>query len=499
MPRNAPHTEATKRKISETRKKQEAVKKAALSQKLAKVPIKDAISQVTRRDGRGGRYRNITLSRVNSALVSTDSGRLKDWIEFTETMLADDPHLLGLVNVRKNMVAGSELYVEPDSDDELAKAAADFVRQSLDAIPRFRKALKALLDGPFSGIGLNEIMWTQVGQNTLIEALKPLSPKKFKFNEDLELCVDDPENQEHNGKKLSDFRSKFVTHLPGVLTPYYPNKDGLLRAVSWYWAFKKQGIGYWLSGAERFAFPAIVATVPENTAETIVTGLRQMLAQLSTDQGIVLQEGVNLDTLNQGTVSGGDAVWHNLEKYFDAQMTKLISGGTLNTDQGDKGSHSLGEVHERTRLDIAIDDAEALAETLKSDLVIPLLQLNTHRFGGVMPPIPRLWFDIREYKPIEQWHVGLGVIKNNQVLEELGLPRMPKDKGGEDIAAFISQEGTQQVESSPDLETPEEAPNAEKIQDTALNGAQVQSLQSLITDVATGILPAESAIEVIIR
>jgi phage gp29-like protein len=102
-----------------------------------------------------------------------------------------------------------------------------------------------------------------------------------------------------------------------------------------------------------------------------------------------------------------------LARFCNQEISKAILGNTLSTEVSSSGGNrALGEVHERTEEDIATDDAAALAETIRRDLVAPIVQFN-------MPegtPIPRIAFISEEQVDL------LKVAQRDQILINSGLP-----------------------------------------------------------------------------
>lgn len=426
-------TEEHKKKISEARKKQEALKKLALEEFQAenKAPSKGSISRTVAKDARYAPYLNLNPMTVRGILDSTYDGRLDRWMELCDEIIASDPHIAGLVETRTMAVAGADWYIEPYDESSEAKKAAEDLRSRFEALQNQAKVFEGLLWGIFAGVSFAEVDWTVTEDGeTVFTRIVPKHGKKFLYDSDFEPCIYDVDSPHHE-KKLASFGPKFLVHTPGKLNRYYPTRAGLLRSLALFWLFKKEGVTCWLKGAAKYAYPSIYALFPEDTDEEVVEALVQSLRRFSSDSVAVFESGIEINTLDQSSVSGGDSVWSNLVKLFDSQATKLITGGTLTVDAGSKGSYALGEVHERTRTDISIADAEALAETFRNQLFRPYFQLNKHRYGGKIPPLPRLWFDIREYPQIQPWHTELGIITKNQVLESLGLPRIPGPAGNE--------------------------------------------------------------------
>jgi phage gp29-like protein len=71
-------------------------------------------------------------------------------------------------------------------------------------------------------------------------------------------------------------------------------------------------------------------------------------------------------------------------------MSKMVLGGTLVSDPGDRGARSLGEVHLRAMSLLLKSDAENLADTIRRDLFVPLVRANL----GDRAPVPFIAFGV---------------------------------------------------------------------------------------------------------
>lgn len=433
-------TEETKRKISLTRKKQEQEKKLALAHLKGTAPNPAGIAKpskpgilIRRRDTAWAENAlNLTPSKIRAILQGTQSGQLRDWADFCDGLIGMDAHLASLVITRKNAVAAHKLTVEPAIEQASDRAVADFIQAQLDRIPNMRGVVSHLLHGMFTGAAVAEIdwevRWVAGDWQYWIKDIRPLHLRKFSYDDELKLRVDDSHSPGH-GERLEDYPDNFIVHTPGVLSPY-PNVDGYMRPAAWYSAFKRKGLTYWLAGAERFAFPAMLAVAPQNADETVLDNLRKDLENMTADAIAVVKQGVELRPLFSGA-AGGDVVWLTLAKYLDAQMTKLITGGTLTVDAGSAGSYALGEVHERTRNDLSVGDAESLAETIKRSVVASLLRLNSHWLPSAASPT--VYFEgVEQFDPLQPHHMASGLFTKNDIRRDVGYPPLPVGRGGDE-------------------------------------------------------------------
>lgn len=445
-------------KISESMKKMHAERKMREEEAMR---IQESLSQrfasiSNYRDALRYSFVNLTPSGIRGILDSTKTGYLLNWSDFCDYILEMDPHIKGLVNIRTHSISGKKMIIEPGDNSESAKLAASFVRESIDNIPEFDKLTRQMLMGIFKGAAVAEIIYKRNEEKNCfdIEEIVPISLRRIKIR--LNPVEEDGQrfqtpattgfgrwiysywnygnNAYGEGIDVQEmFPGKFLIHSPG--DEEIPHYRGLFRSLAYSWFFKQAATAFWASGAEKYAFPVTYGKVPRTTPEASRLNLVQNINNLANDAAAVFDEDVTIDTINPGA-TGGDSVWKQFLGYLNAEMTKLLLGGTLSVDAASTGANrALGEVHERVREDLMLADAHALSETFKHQLVKPLIEYNLHLFGGVMPVLPKISFDVvtRDYEPISQLHVDSGVVTVNELRDSAGLLPWSKEQGGEEI------------------------------------------------------------------
>ena len=96
--------------------------------------------------------------------------------------------------------------------------------------------------------------------------------------------------------------------------------------------------------------------------------------------------GVDAGFDRAADVRGRAEVFKEFVSYLDSRISIAVLGQTLTTEQGDRGSQALGNVHQTVREDIEESDARQLAGVLRRDFVIPVVALN----HGMRKTYPRV-------------------------------------------------------------------------------------------------------------
>ena len=402
-------------------------------------------------------FTNITADQIRGILNSTRQGYFMTWSDACDYIMEMDPQIKGMVTIRTHQITGKKILIDPADETIEAKQAADFIRKEINKIPDFDRLIRQMLMGIFKGVATAELVWKRneetntfeikeiasISQRRLKVRLMPVYQDGDHFQTNATLGYGDwvwsywnyGDNAYGEGIDVQGmFPGKFLIYSPGdeIELQY----RGIFRTAIWAWFFKQAGTAFWAAGIEKYAFPVTWASVPKATPENVRYQLSSNLNNLANDASVVVDEDVDINTINTGT-TGGDNAYKAFVEYWDSQLAKLILGSTL-TIQGGTGSanRSLGEVGERTIQDLVYADACSLAEMLKHQLVKYLLEYNTHLFGGVCPPIPNISFDVEEknIQPIDQLIIDANAITVNEVRKAYGLSPWTSEQGGENVA-----------------------------------------------------------------
>jgi phage gp29-like protein len=108
-----------------------------------------------------------------------------------------------------------------------------------------------------------------------------------------------------------------------------------------------------------------------------------MLEALGTDAVAILSKNIELQMLEPRS---GDKPYQPLQEYCNNEVTILWLGQHLTTDLRGEGSRAAAEIHDRVREDLLVDDIADEAQTIRRDLLGPLVWA---RFGDGVP-VPHL-------------------------------------------------------------------------------------------------------------
>jgi len=465
-------------------------------------------------------FTDLPFERVVSILKSAESGDTERWADLTRRMLSSDDHLCSVYETRINGVAGSKWKLTPGESKpelaDLAKRAADDCERVMKALPSFRRSMRDLLDGVGVGWSIAEIIWEPRGDEWVPADLIWIHPRRFRFDEFFTPYLWDDGlagiNASERGQPMSSrvgaagmalTANKYVVHIPRVL-PNYPTSSGLLLACVRPWWTKLWAQKFQLSGAELAGNPRYMATAPQAAPANVFEELLDNLNQLSADGIAAFREGTQVQ-VQAPLAQGAGGVWDSIRAHCDAAFSKAILGSTLNVEIGNEGgsraaAESQGDMTITPRI---MADSVSLWETLSRDLLRPYLVFNRHRYGGVVPPIPRGEMVLHEPRAeIDELLVRSGAVTLNELRQSRNLEPLTQS-GDALLPAELAQPTlSPQPALLPDIGVGDGAGLAgpgvvEKAADTALNGAQVGSLLEIVARVARGEIPRETGIELI--
>lgn len=264
--------------------------------------------------------------------------------------LMGDAHVTSVVISRKagtlareyNWLPGKEQDEEPTPQ---AKKLRDNFNANLKDIDCYNVTAQ-MLDAPYYGFTPIELKWKPRNGRIDLVGIEPKPHRWFQYdvdtNEPRFLTIDNM----WDGEPLSPGKFVFVRHFPTFDNPYGMR---LLSRCFWPVTFKRAGLKYWVTFAEKYGMPFLFGELPMNANEDDQDVLLSKLSSMVQDAVAALQNGteVQVEQFSSTTTDTHE----RLKNAMDAEVSKVILGQTLTTEAGEKGARSLGEVHERVQDD----------------------------------------------------------------------------------------------------------------------------------------------------
>lgn len=318
-----------------------------------------------------------TLQHADDTLIQQGGGKgLEIYSE-----LERDTHAFAMLQKRKKGLTARNWEVEPGGDRPIDQEAADLVEEILEALP-FDRICEDLLDATLKGYAICEVVWMRDGNRILPARIKTHEQRRFRFDENWKprlltwtAMLDGIELPER----------KFIVHRFGVKgnNPY-----GLGLGTRLFWAvlFKREGVAFWLHFLEKFAGPTVVGKTPYGILTEDQRKLMRSLESVRTSSAITVPIGTDIEFLE--ATRSGSVTYEQWLAYWDRQISICVTGETLTTQVGESGGNrALGEVHQEM-LDLLVDsDGDALADTLREQLLEWIVGYNLP--GAAVPYVSR--------------------------------------------------------------------------------------------------------------
>jgi len=391
---------------------------------------------------------------------------------------------------RQLAVIGKNWQVDPGGTSRIDKKAADYLREQLNNVG-WDRVTNGMLFGVYYGFAVSEAIYVRDGANIVLEDIKVRNRRRFGFDGFGRLRMKTP--QQPLGELLPD--QKFWTFCTGSDHDDDPYGTGLGHWLYWPAFFKRNGMKYWLLFLEKFGQPTAKGKYGPNATPEERTKLLQALAAISTDSGISIPDGMEIELIE--AARSGTADYVSLYDRMDAAIAKVVLGQTAST-QGTPGRLGNDDLQGDVRLDIIKADSDLVCESFNRSVVKWLVEWN---FPGAN--LPRVYRNIEPpedlskradrdskiltlgYKPTQQYiqqTYGDGFEEKQPEPSPLQLgqaPTVPAAKEPASFAAAITtgeQPPSQMVEQA---RSNTEAPLAEWINQVKALAEKAESLEQL--------------------
>lgn len=391
---------------------------AVLSQELAE-PTDHGIRRVIEDRQASG----LTPERLARILRSAETGEARDYLTLAMEMEERYLHYASQLQTRRLAVEGIEPTV--NAPDGVPAKIVDLVTELVEG-SKFADLAGDLTDGVGKGYAAVETMWEYERRALRPVELKWRDPRFFVFDRlslsEMRLATD---AQPFEGEELPPY--KFVRHLPRTRVGI-PMRRGLARPAAWAFLIQSFGLKDWAAFAEVYGVPLRLGRYGPNASEADKRSLLRAVRMISNDGAAIAPTGMEIEFVK---VEGqhGAAVFGELIDYVDANVSKLVLGQTMTSDDG--SSLAQAQIHNEVRLDIAKADARQLAQTINRDLIEPFVAFNF----GPQDAYPQVDFPVTEPEDTKALTenvarlVPMGFrVSQKDLRDRLGLPEPGADE-----------------------------------------------------------------------
>ena len=459
----------------------------------------------------------LTPAKLAGIFKEADQGDVSRQAELFEEMEEKDTHLYSTLQTRKNAVLGLDYDLIPWSESAGDKKIRDFCSDCLFNLATLEESLLDLLDALGKGYALSEITWGFDGGKAVIECFNWIHAKKAVFYElGVGMWAKSPEvprvmteAEPIRGEAMPPF--KLVYHRYKARSGY-DTRAGLLRVCAWMYLFKNYGIKDWVSFAEVFGMPLRLGKYEAGADQATKDALLAAVQSLGSDAAGIISKSTEIEFIESAKNAAANNIHETLALFCDRQMSKAILGQTATTE-GTPGKLGNEEAQNEVRHDLLKSDAEALAGTIRHQIIRPLVGYNF----GWDKPLP--WFkffheepeDLKTLMEVYKGAVSIGFRPSVEHISERFKIPLPKE--GETLVSPVEdpQGGpppqARQVESRliaavnrPPAFTPEQEAIEGLIRRSALSAASVFTVnEALIVEAVRASSSYEEAMQRILE
>ena len=232
-----------------------------------------------------------------------------------------------------------------------------------------------------------------------------------------------------------------------------PRQIGNLAIPAFWVILKRNNVGDWADFAEIFGRP-----VREGTYDAWDESARQKLlndiAALSGAGVFVHPSGTELKLIQADNVSGGGDLYEKLGQFCNNEISKSVTGNTLTTEAGNKGTQALGTVQKEGEEDINFFVKQQILNILNYEMTDVFASLGVNTQGGeffFVPPKSRNTTEKANVLKTLKNDLGLP-ISDDYLYEEFGIP---KPDNYEELKAELRSKGASRPEPPKDEDGPD--------------------------------------------
>lgn len=331
-----------------------------------------------------------------------------------------DARINSLFFDRRNATQNLPLQIAETDDEKINAYSREYLSEK-----NLRKWSVYLLTGALKyGFRPAEIIWEKDESGLyFIDNLIGHDINRYKFDKDGNLLY-----LQYGQTVLLEEPYKWIVHAIEGDRYNNPYGEAYLKSVYWPWSFKKLGFQFWLTAAEKFAVPSIIALFEQSDperAKKAATDIAVLISQINSGSSGALANVQNLQQLN---MAGSVADFDTLIRSCDLQIAYGMTGQALATNISDTGTQALGTVQERTKQAAYENDARALAYTMQK-LINMAIEVNF----GLDAPAPEVSYDTGDYASFTNVMTAIdhGIpISKSAIYDRYGLP---EPEGDDDI------------------------------------------------------------------
>ncbi|PZU16645.1 MAG: DUF935 domain-containing protein [Shinella sp.] len=356
----------------------------------------------------------LTPERLGTILRDAAVGDARSYLTLAEEMEERYLHYASQLQTRRLAIESVDPTVEANgAPTKIVDAVEDIINDD-----GFLEARGHLPDAINKAYACVEMMWEY--ERSALRPVEYIDRDARFFQMDrlslrkLRLAVDGS----IEGEALPE--AKFLRHVPRTRLGL-PLRRGMARPAAWAYLIQQFTLQDWAAFSEVYGMPLRVGKYNSGASAADKRTLLKAVASIANDAAAIIPAGMEIE-FHEVSGQNGAAVFGGLLDYIDKQISKLVVGQTMTSDNGS----SLGQakIHNEVRLELLRADCRQLAITINRDLIRPFIDLNfgpQEKYPFIQLPVPDPE-DVQALSSALGTLVPLGLkVKQAEVREKLGL------------------------------------------------------------------------------
>ncbi|MDH0908826.1 DUF935 domain-containing protein [Rhizobium pusense] len=417
----------------------------------------------------------LTPERLGTILRDAAEGNARSYLTLAEEMEERYLHYASQLQTRRLAIESVDPTIEANgAPAKIVEAIEELINDD-----GFLEARGHLPDAINKSYAVCEMMWEYERKALRPVAYLDRDARFFQMDRlslrNLRLAVDGS----IEGEELP--QAKFIRHIPRTRLGL-PLRRGMARPAAWAYLIQQFGLQDWAAFSEVYGMPLRVGKYNAGASGADKRTLLKAVASIANDAAAIIPAGMDIE-FHEVNGSNGSAVFGGLLEYVDKQISKLVVGQTMTSDDGS----SLGQakIHNEVRLELLRADCRQLAITINRDLIKPFVDLNfgpQERYPFLQLPVP----DPEDVKALSEalgTLVPLGLkVKQAEIREKVGLSD-PQD--GDELLTPPATSAPSPVEAKPE---PKPAPKTDAVKDAKKTAeeedvkSKVAALSAIVSD-----------------
>lgn len=417
----------------------------------------------------------LTPERLGTILRDAAEGNARSYLTLAEEMEERYLHYASQLQTRRLAIESVDPTIEANgAATKIVDAIEDLINDD-----GFLEARGHLPDAINKSYAVCEMMWEYERKALRPVAYLDRDARFFQMDRlslrNLRLAVDGS----IEGEELP--QAKFIRHIPRTRLGL-PLRRGMARPAAWAYLIQQFGLQDWAAFSEVYGMPLRVGKYNAGASGADKRTLLKAVASIANDAAAIIPAGMDIE-FHEVNGSNGAAVFGGLLEYVDKQISKLVVGQTMTSDDGS----SLGQakIHNEVRLELLRADCRQLAITINRDLIKPFVDLNY----GPQERYPFLQLPVPDPEDVEALSKALGTlvplglkVKQAEIREKVGLSD-PQD--GDELLTPPAASATPPVEGKPEPKTAPKTDAAKDAKKTAEEEdvkSKVAALSAIVSD-----------------